>query len=280
MAHVVSEQSGELPYFERLWQIMFRPDAGFGSKVERLFADETSKFGLESAFLSRIDLETETQHFEVVHAPHRTLETGNSIPLSVTYCRKTIADPEGTMVVNDALAEGWEGDPAYERLGLGSYVGTTISVENSLYGTLCFANSEPRDERITTEEKRLVEMHSQWAAYELDRRTGPSLEDPVDVSGKAVSPDQIDSMMEALRSEPRRFVLLELLDGTATSLDSLEEGIDAENAGVELHHVHLPKLDQTGYIEWDESSGTVSRGTNYLEAEPLLRLLREYGTGH
>jgi len=108
---------------------------------------------MNCAFLSHIDLETKTQRFEIVYGPHEVLKSDVPVPLSQSYCRKTITDPEGTMAVSDALAEGWEDDPAYETFGLRSYLGTRVSVDDELYGTLCFVDTAPVMNRSTTKRK-------------------------------------------------------------------------------------------------------------------------------
>lgn len=42
---------------------------------------------------------------------------------------------------------------------------------------------------------------------------------------------------------------------------------------IELSHVHLPKLEAEGIVEWDREAGTVSRGPAFEEIEPALQLL-------
>lgn len=42
---------------------------------------------------------------------------------------------------------------------------------------------------------------------------------------------------------------------------------------VELCHIHLPKLEAEGVIEWDRETGTVSRGPAFEEIESALQLL-------
>lgn len=44
----------------------------------------------------------------------------------------------------------------------------------------------------------------------------------------------------------------------------------------ELVHNHLPKLESLGYVRWDRETGEVSKGPNWGEIEPLLRLLRDH----
>lgn len=272
-------QNGELPYFQRLWRLLLDPDTDLRTKLERLFADETVRFDLDHAFLSRIDPETETQHFELVHNPHGSLETGNAVPLSATYCRKTVEDPEGTMVVNDALAEGWDDDPAYEEFGFGSYVGTTVTSEDTLYGTLCFANTDPRETPITAAERTLVEMFGQWLTYELDQWSRQRPRHPVygEFVEYDLSSSQIDSAMDALRDPARRVILRTLFNNaTEISIDDIVRTIDTPNIEGALHHNHLPKLESAGYLEWNRSSNTVSRGPNFFEVEPFVRLLNGY----
>lgn len=279
MVHTLSthEQGENLPYLQKLWDTLFISDIDLGSKLEQLFAEETDEFDLDYAFLSRIDLEAETQQYKLVHGKHGIVETHNTVPLAETYCRKTIADPEGTVVVSDALAEEWDEDPAYEKFELGSYVGTTVTVADELYGTLCFASSNPREEPITDEEAQLVEMHGQWVAYELNQ-TGPPSHDTVSCSlaERKISSAQIDAMMDALRNPVRRSVLLTLVDSTQSSIDDIKQTTDSRYSQVDLHHNHLPKLEGAGYIERNHESNTISRGQNFLVVEPLVRLLKEY----
>ncbi|WP_313686776.1 sensor histidine kinase [Halobellus marinus] len=72
------------------------------------------------------------------------------------------------LAIADAVDAGWETDPAYELFGLGSYIGGKVSVEGDLYGTLCFASTDPRGRPFTEAEQTLVRLISRWASYELD----------------------------------------------------------------------------------------------------------------
>jgi hypothetical protein len=43
-----------------------------------------------------------------------------------------------------------------------------------------------------------------------------------------------------------------------------------------LYHVHLPKLAEADYIEWNADSHMIRRGPNFDEIAPLLRLMAEH----
>lgn len=89
---------------------------------------------------------------------------------------------------------------------------------------------------------------------------------------------------EALANKSRRQVCLGLLeqDSHVEGLDPLTL-VDSEKSGeppcatqIELHHAHLPKLDELGLIDWDRSTGEIERGPNWDEIAPLLRLIRDH----
>jgi len=116
------------------------------------------------------------------------------------------------MAVSDALAEGWEDDPAYETFEFWSYLGTTVSIDDNLYGTLCFADTAAREEPLTDKEKALIEMYGQWVEYTLPLWDEPLVpETRTDtIEGRAVSSEAIDSLMDALTSRTRGVTLMAL----------------------------------------------------------------------
>jgi PAS domain S-box-containing protein len=154
---------------ERLHGITADPERPFGALIDELLAFGAAYLGTDIAFLSRID--PEAGRFEVVHShgDHPLLEAGTERDLGETYCRHTIADDDGTLMIQDAVAEGMESDPAYETYGLGCYVGGEIRVDGDLYGTLCFGDDEPCDRPFSPTERTVVETIIQWLGHELER---------------------------------------------------------------------------------------------------------------
>lgn len=62
-------------------------------------------------------------------------------------------------------------------------------------------------------------------------------------------------------------------DRTAAQSDPSPGDGGSRDIDIALRHNHLPKLEDAGLIEWDPDAGTVSRGPQFEEVEPLLRLL-------
>lgn len=97
----------------------------------------------------------------------------------------------------------------------------------------------------------------------------------------------VSTLFELFTAAPRRKLLVMLCDvesvdvsnglltrSAATSAPSSTRGPDGgASRDLELYHVHLPKLEAEGVIEWDRESGTVSRGPQFSAVEPTVRLL-------
>lgn len=268
-----------LDHFQYLFSLLLDANRDMGTKIEQLLADETPELGMDYGFFSRIDLDAATQRFEIVYSPGGEITEGDTVMLSNTYCRKMIEDPDGTLAVDDALEEGWADDPAYETFDIGSFLGTTVTVDDDLFGALCFAKTDPRESPFTDEEVLLVELYGQWVRYELNLWNAAPTEDPlrVDLDDHDISADQIDVMMDILRDRSRRSILMAVLrDPNEIQIDDLYGVLDDKTTEESLYHNHLPKMEQARYIEWDRDADTISVGPEFYAVEPLLQLLFDY----
>ncbi|UPV77103.1 hypothetical protein M0R89_22055 (plasmid) [Halorussus limi] len=90
---------------------------------------------------------------------------------------------------------------------------------------------------------------------------------------------------EALSNRYRRQLLLAMFETNPQDDDDLnplrllkqgETTEDLDVTPVSLQHVHLPKLADMGFIEWDRESGELSKGPNWEEIAPLLRLMYDH----
>jgi len=137
-----------------LREITSEPGRTPEEKIRRLLAVGCDRLGTDNGHLVVID-EDSGRH-EVIGVQGDDIVQEGVAELSETYCRKTIGS-DGILAVYDAPAQGWETDPAYEKYGLGCYIGTKLLVEDDLYGTLCFVSEQPRNEPFTPDEKAFLE---------------------------------------------------------------------------------------------------------------------------
>lgn len=90
----------------------------------------------------------------------------------------------------------------------------------------------------------------------------------------------LDEQLEVLSNVHRRRLLCSLMRHNPQSDRPAAAGRagrsdEDRNLTIELRHVHLPKLEARGYVDWDRSSGTVTKGPRFDELEALLTVLLE-----
>lgn len=91
----------------------------------------------------------------------------------------------------------------------------------------------------------------------------------------------LDELFEALSQPPRRRILTALSD--ASRRDEAEfvptEFIRNEQCTdrlQRLHHAHIPKLVDSGFIDWDPDSETITRGPRFDEIAPVVELMTSH----
>ncbi len=110
------------------------------------------------------------------------------------------------------------------------------------------------------------------------------------IPSSVLSPEMSDSWSESravdryavfeLLSNGHRYRLLTTLleEGTTTAIppsDDTGPEADLESVRLALYHIHLPKLDDAGLIEWDRDRNQVSKGPRFKTVVDLLERLDE-----
>jgi hypothetical protein len=87
-------------------------------------------------------------------------------------------------------------------------------------------------------------------------------------------------VFDALTAEPRRQLIVALLDASPEQSVPLPESasnpnipVDPERLRIELRHIHLPKLADAGFIEWETDPLVAFRGPKFEEAAVVFRAL-------
>ncbi|WP_255149420.1 ATP-binding protein [Halorarius halobius] len=151
---------------ERLNELSADESLSFADKVERLLEVGCEHYDLDVGFLSSI-----SDEFDVLDATgnHERLQPGTSAPLSETYCQRTL-ESEDALAVEDAAESPDIPDHAHEAYGLGCYVGARVVVDGETYGTLCFADDEPRERPFTELDRAFLQLAARWVGYEIENR--------------------------------------------------------------------------------------------------------------
>ena len=91
-----------------------------------------------------------------------------------------------------------------------------------------------------------------------------------------------DTVFQALGAEPRRQIVLSLMEAPEDRALSLPEAAnpsylreDPTELTTELIHSHLPELADGGFVEWESEPFTVSRGPAFEEAAIVFEALQD-----
>ncbi|RKD93468.1 DUF7344 domain-containing protein [Halopiger aswanensis] len=88
-----------------------------------------------------------------------------------------------------------------------------------------------------------------------------------------------DEVFDALAAAQRRRLLFALLDDApqhVTELSGVPWSIPKSEADtIAEHHRHLPKLDESGFIDWDREEQVITKGPRFDEIEPVLECLND-----
>ncbi len=152
---------------ERLHMLAADGSLSRQEKIRQILAVGRDHLGIDIGFLTNISDGTLT--IEEGIGDHPVTEAGLTVPLSEAYCRHTIGSVD-PFAVEDAVEQGMEDDPAFQTSGLACYLGAAIEVDGEQYGTVCFADTEPRAKTFSESEKTFVDLLTDWVSYLLEQR--------------------------------------------------------------------------------------------------------------
>ncbi|WP_280587744.1 PAS domain-containing protein [Halorubrum sp. Boch-26] len=207
---VSERSGSEGPFLERFVRITADRTSGLEEKLDALLDLGRERLDLSIGYASQTtdDRFTVRRHRGGSELLGSLIERGvvdadGSIPLENTYCRRTVgadeadsegpaggetvgpggagetaspggggetASPGGVVAFTDPAAAGWDGDPAHELFGLGSYIGGQIVVDDGVVGSLCFVDELSRDRPFSVRERLFVELLADWLGRAFERR--------------------------------------------------------------------------------------------------------------
>ena len=144
-------------------------ERSFEEQVAALLLLGREELGLDYGTLSRID--GEEYRFEVVSSDDDSITAGDVVPVSATNCEIVAADSRSLVLGNLAEDAPEETDrEGFTEWGITCYLGAPVEVDDDVYGTFCFYDTEPRREGFSAWHVTLVDLMSRWVSYELQRK--------------------------------------------------------------------------------------------------------------
>ncbi|WP_311171856.1 PAS domain-containing sensor histidine kinase [Halobellus ordinarius] len=154
---------------QRIYQIISDSARSFEMQVTDLL--ELGRAELDVAYGTLSEIHGTEYHFEVVAAPDDSIQSGDVVPLSATNCELAASERETLVAGNvERDAPDQTHRAGFTDWGISCYVGAPVYVDDEVYGTFCFYDTEPRTGQFDEWEVTLVDLMSRWVSYELQHR--------------------------------------------------------------------------------------------------------------
>jgi GAF domain-containing protein/anti-sigma regulatory factor (Ser/Thr protein kinase) len=148
----------------RLYEIM-AADQPFEERAQEALELGTRYLDVDTGFVSRIDPSTDSWETIVsTDGDDGLVPTGLKTDLDGTYCRHTL-ERDSPLAVDDAMTDERIEDPDES---IHCYHGTTLTVDDEVYGTVCFVAAEPRGEPFSEAETMFAELVGRLLEHELE----------------------------------------------------------------------------------------------------------------
>ncbi|WP_336328054.1 ATP-binding protein [Halovenus sp. HT40] len=147
----------------QLYEIMKR-DGSFEQKAKEALELGKAYLDVDSGFLTRI--ESDTDHWETIVSTDGTdglVPPGMKSNLSGTYCRHTL-ERDSPLALHDIPGQ----QTAVEAEKFDCYHGTTLTVNDEIYGTVCFVAVDARSDPFSEAETMFAELVGRLLEHEIE----------------------------------------------------------------------------------------------------------------
>lgn len=152
-----SPSEGET-YRQQVYEVRANPDISLEEKLDRFLSLGCEYLDVDNGHIKRIDIQRGV-HDVIASSGEETgsLQVGAEHRHATTFCRRTI-ELNSPLAISHAAEQGWEDDPAYQKHGLECYLGATITIDGTTYGTVCFVSQAPHSREFSASERAFVEL--------------------------------------------------------------------------------------------------------------------------
>ncbi|WP_242493441.1 GAF domain-containing protein [Haloarcula hispanica] len=167
--HDVTDRRRREHVLREMYDIISNRHSSFEDQVQALLELGRAELDVEYGTLSEI--RGEEYVFKFVDADSESIQPNDVVPVSATNC-EIVASTEQTLVLENVErdAPGETDRAGFTEWGISCYIGSPIFVEDEVYGTFCFYDTDSRASRFSEWEETLVDLMSNWVSHELQRQ--------------------------------------------------------------------------------------------------------------
>lgn len=163
----MGEPTRDSEYRKELYEARQVKDLPLAEKLEQFLSIGRKYLDVENGHLKLVDHARGRHHVVAsVGGPAAFIEIGDVHDHASTFCRLAM-DLDVPLSVTHAEEQGWADDPAYHAHDLECYLGTSVTVDGELFGSLCFVSRAARSREFSASERAFVELLASIIGTEL-----------------------------------------------------------------------------------------------------------------
>ena len=242
------------------------------ARFDAYLAAGCEMFDLPIGILSSTPTDEDTgermYRLEAVVSPDPEMRPGLTVPLAEAFCDAVVEHGQ-TVTYADATEEAPD-HPACLGRGLRAFIGTPVTVEGELVGTLNFVSPEPRPGGFSAVERDLIEVMAQAVGRRLEADAAEDAEQTAQAEYRTIVETVdagvivVDRDLEIVMSNPsaREFLGLDVAHGPRETGDLRDRWPVVDADGVPVPAVALPerRVLQSGRPVRGEIQGIVPPG--------------------
>ena len=164
-----SSQNKTINVLRKLHSITANHKLDITTKTQALLELGAETFGMQIAIISKIS----GNYYQIYDSfsedsADQPIKPGDTFNLEDTYCALTLSS-ENPVAFHHVGTSDINNHPSYKNLGLESYIGTHIIVNNRRFGTLNFSSTFKRERPFDYNDYELIRLFAQWVGNSLSR---------------------------------------------------------------------------------------------------------------
>jgi len=225
-----------------LQQIIFQSNQSAELKTEALLKLTCRLLGMDIAIVERLDMGKKTTTILHIITPYDfPVKQGIVFPTEKTLCHASLSSAV-PMAISDISKSEYKNHPLVTLLGIQSYIGTAIRVNQQVFGVVSFSTRKPANINFNDNDFVLLNFVADWVGFTMENQLKAQSQEAAVANAEAAN--RAKSAFLASMSHEIRTPLTAILgfSDMLRDTDQSKEDVEHEVGAIIRSGVHLQRI--------------------------------------